>query len=444
MNANAVLLVAGAALLFLGSTPRQSDPVSPAGTVSHAEIHLQARIDAAAAGDTIVLSAGIYHGPVTIPLPVTLIGETGAVILGNGTGSVLTVEASGTTVENLEIRGSGLDLGKDNAGILVIGDSARVANVVLRENLHGIYVRGAQGVQLIGNHIVGLGALDEVPEVVGSADEGHHGDMHHTPARVQALMGNGLHLWDANGAVVEGNHVQHTRDGIYVSHTYGAVFRNNRIHDARYGIHYMYSSDNVVAGNELWQNVAGAALMFSRNLEIADNLLRDHAGFRAHGLLLQNVDGSSIRANTLQGNRVGLRMQNSSANELRGNGIHTNLVGMTLTPSSRDNALTRNEFGPNLKQLEITGPVPPGDWSVDGVGNRWHGALPMDLTGDGISEWPHHVVDLVAERGENFPYLQLLIGSPGIRGLEWALSRAPLPGTRYITDPHPLTRPVSR
>lgn len=444
MKANFGILAVGIALLFLSSTSLDGEPAAVHASVAEAERDLQGVIDAAGAGETVVLPAGTYLGPVTLPRPITLRGEAEVLILGNGQGSVVTLEAPGTTVENVEVRGSGMDLGKDNAGILVIGDSARILNVVLQENLHGIYVRGAQGVRLIGNRVVGLGALDEVPEVVGSADDGHHGDMHHTPARVQALMGNGLHLWDANGAVVEGNRVQHTRDGIYVAHTYGAVFRNNRIHDARYGIHYMYSSDNVVAGNELWQNVAGAALMFSRNLEIADNLLRDHAGFRAHGLLLQNVDASVIRANTLRGNRVGLRMQNSSANELRSNGISSNLVGMTLTASSRDNALTRNDFGPNLKQLELTGPVPPGDWSVDGVGNRWHGALPMDLTGDGISEWPHHVVDLVAERGEEFPYLQLLIGSPGIRGVEWALSRAPIPGTRYITDPHPLTQSARR
>jgi nitrous oxidase accessory protein NosD len=46
----------------------------------------------------------------------------------------------------------------------------------------------------------------------------------------------------------------------------------------------------------------------------------------------------------------------------------------------------------------------------------------------------------MAGRAEDSPHLQLLIGSPGIRVLEWALSRAPVPGMRHITDPHPLTR----
>jgi nitrous oxidase accessory protein len=222
------------------------------------------------------------------------------------------------------------------------------------------------------------------------------------------------------------------------------VFSGNRVHDCRYGIHYMYSSDNVVARNELYRNVAGPALMFSRNLEVSDNVLHDHGGMRAYGLLLQNVDASVIRRNEIRGNRVGMRLQNSSASDFYDNRIVGNLAGITLNSSSRDNTFTRNRIGPNLRQMELTGPVPPTRWSVDGIGNRWSGVLPMDLTGDGVSEWPHHEVDLMAERREAFPPAALLTGSLGIRAVEWALSRAPVPGMRYITDPHPLTREAPR
>lgn len=401
---------------------------------------LQRLVDGTAEGDTLLLEAGEYHGPATVSRRVTISGQEAARIVGSGRGSVLTLQADGIVVEHLEIRGSGRNLATDDAGILVTGDSVRIIGVRLRNNLHGVYVRGGKGARLVGNHVIGLGAWDDPPPVVGAGVAEHEEGPHHAAPGVRALMGNGLHLWNADGALVENNHVQDVRDGIYVSHTHRAVFRQNRVHDSRYAIHYMYSSDNVVAGNELWDNVAGAALMFSRNLEVSSNILRDHAGFRAYGLLLQNVDGSLIEQNTLRANRAGLRLQNSSANRFNGNRVLGNLVGMTINSSSRDNVFTRNRVGPNLKQLELTGPTPPAQWSVDGVGNRWDGALPLDLTGDGISEWPHHVVDVMAGRAEDFPYVQLLIGSAGIRGLEWALSRAPVPGTRHITDPHPLTR----
>jgi len=428
-------------VLLLGTATSIAVPQDHATSHTPPGASLQALVDAAAAGDTLVLEAGEYLGPVTVDRRVTIRGHGAARVVGNEHGSVLTIRANGVVVEDLEIVGSGRNLGTDDAGILVTGDSARIMGNVLHGNLHGVYVRGAKYIELIGNHVVGLGALDETPEVIG-ADAAAHEDTHHhhSPPGSQALMGNGLHLWNAEGAVVEGNHIQDVRDGIYVAFTNRAVFRRNRIHDSRYAIHYMYSSDNIVSDNELWNNVAGAALMFSRNLEVANNTLRDHAGFRAYGLLFQNLDASVIEQNVVHNNRVGLRLQNSSANHFGDNHITGNLVGITINSSSRDNDFTRNRVGPNLKQLELTGPVPPASWSVDGVGNYWNGALPLDLSGDGISEWPHHVVDVMAGQAEEFPYLQLLIGSAGIRGLEWALSRAPIPGTRHITDPHPITR----
>jgi nitrous oxidase accessory protein len=401
---------------------------------------VQAAIDAMLEGGTVILAAGEHRGPITISHRITIRGEGGARLVGERQGTVLVIEADGVVVEDLEIRGSGFDLSKDDAGVLVTGDAVRLANLRLRENLHGIYVRRGKNVELIGNQVVGLAAASDPPGGAGAGVMLRDEAFHHAPPRTASLMGNGIHLWDADGALVERNHIQHARDGIYVAHTSQAIFRENRVHDSRYGIHYMYSSDNVIVGNELWRNVAGPALMFSRNLEVTDNLLRDHSGFRAYGLLLQNVDSSRFRGNEIRGNRVGMRLQYSSANELVGNRLTGNLAGLALDSSSRDNSFTRNMIGVNLRQVELSGPVPPTRWTVGKVGNQWHDALPLDLSGDGIAEWPHHEVDLMADRREKFALVQLLTGSAGIRALEWALRRAPVPGMRYITDPHPLTR----
>ena len=401
---------------------------------------LQQIIDDTPSGNTLILLPGDHLGPVMISRTITLRGEPGARVIGDGSGSVITVEADSVRIEHLEVRGSGRDLSQDDAAIQVLGSDAYIAHIDARENLHGIYVRYGKRPHLVNNHIVGLAASGDDFQVEGAeaalrADAGHH-----APSGARALMGNGIHLFNATGARVEGNRIEHARDGIYVAHTSESIFRGNRIHDSRYGIHYMYSSNNVIADNELWANVAGPALMFSRELEVSGNLLRDHVGFRAYGILLQNVDASRIHDNEIRSNRVAMRLQQSSANDFRRNRIFGNLAGTTINSSSRDNAFTRNEFGQNMRQIELTGPAPPNDWSVDGVGNFWQSALPMDLTGDGISEWPHHEVDLMGERRERFPVVQLLTGSLGVRALEWALARAPTPGIPHITDPHPLVR----
>jgi len=47
---------------------------------------LQERIDVAAAGETIRVVAGVHPGPIIIKKSLTLIGEPGAEIRGNGLG----------------------------------------------------------------------------------------------------------------------------------------------------------------------------------------------------------------------------------------------------------------------------------------------------------------------------------------------------------------------
>ncbi len=427
-----------AAALF-SSTLAADEPTGPILAVSPSE-NLQERLDAAPEGATILLAPGVHRGPVTLARPMTLRGQAGAQLRGDGSGSVIQITGENVRVEALEVSGSGRDFATDDAGVLVLGKGATIQGLRLRENLHGIYVRRAARARVSGNEVIGLAADRTEPLAEAIPDDHLADDIHHNPPGAQALMGNGIHLFNARKAVVVDNEIHDVRDGIYVAHTTGAEFRGNRIHDSRYGIHYMYSSDNVITDNELWRNVAGPALMFSRNLEVSRNTLRDHGGFRAYGLLLQNVDMSQFHDNTIVGNRVGVRLQGCGGNDFRGNRVAGNLGGMTINSSSIDNTFTRNTFGFNLHQVELTGPVPPTSWSVDGVGNRWQGALPLDLNGDGISEWPHHEVDLMGDSRERFPASQLLIGSPGIRALEWALKRAPVPKLRYVTDPHPMVR----
>ncbi|MFW5925856.1 MAG: NosD domain-containing protein [Myxococcota bacterium] len=399
---------------------------------------LQEALEGAPAGGTIELSAGRHRGPVRVSHRLTIRGVEGALLEGNGQGSVLTLEGNGVRVERLRVARSGHDLSDDDAGVLVLGDDVHVEGVRVQRALHGIYVRGGKRARILDNEIVGLAATGDAPRPP-EADAPRDDGIHHNPRRTRALMGNGIHLWNTDGSVVARNHVHHARDGIYVAHSNQASFLDNRVHHSRYGIHYMYSHHNELRGNELWRNVAGAALMFSRDLEVTGNVLRDHGGFRAYGLLLQDVDGSTFRANHILANRVGMRLQNTNANTFVDNRVFANITGMRMGSASRDNTFTRNHIAANLHPVELTGPVPPTRWSVDGVGNYWDGAVPLDLTGDGISEWPHHEVDLLAEKRETFPPLQLLAGSAGIRWLQWAVRRAPVPGMRYITDPDPLT-----
>ncbi len=148
---------------------------------------LQPVLDRAASGDVIVLQGGEHQGPVTVNKTLTLEGESGAVVMGNGKGSVITVKAPQSIVRGLEVRGSGKDLYGMDSGIFVAqtATGARVEKNAIIGNLVGIYLHGARDSSALGNRIVGLreGRISEA--------------------------GDGISVWNAPGARVVGNDVSY-------------------------------------------------------------------------------------------------------------------------------------------------------------------------------------------------------------------------------------------
>ena len=97
---------------------------------------LQARIDTAAPGDTLVVLPGTYHAPLLIDKPLTLEGQGWPVIQGDGSGDVIRITAPYVTVRGFEVRGSGKSLDREDAGIRSSG-----ANTVLEKTTRDCVVR---------------------------------------------------------------------------------------------------------------------------------------------------------------------------------------------------------------------------------------------------------------------------------------------------------------
>ena len=113
----------GAALLLLltAAPGIARTVVAPAGKAA-------AAIAAAAAGDTVVLARGVHDGPLVLPKAIVLRGEPGAVVDGHGSGSVVTVGASGAVVEDLALRGTGRSVMRIDAAVrVVIGAGVRLS-----------------------------------------------------------------------------------------------------------------------------------------------------------------------------------------------------------------------------------------------------------------------------------------------------------------------------
>ncbi len=421
-------------------------PAHAAGEATLPAATLQARIDATAPGGVCELVAGVYRGPITIEYPLTLRGSPGAVIDGGREGSVIRVRSDHVRIEGLTIRGSGLSLGNDEAGIHVVGDSVAIINNRIESCLHGIYLREVQGGTIRGNTIVGATGGDLEP-VFDALTDGAPRLGASTEFCAVALLntnrrGNGIHLFSSTDLHIENNRVARTRDGIYFSFTDASVATGNHVSDTRYGLHYMYSNDNRFSQNYFNRNAAGAALMYSGGLTVENNDFSGNRGSRAYGMLLQSVDDSIIQSNRFSDNTIGLYAENCQHNRFAGNRVAGNYIGLRMGGSSADNRIAGNQFERNLHSAEFAGDADVNLWNDPQRGNRWQLTQSPDLDGDGVGELSHREADFLGDMRRRFPLAGLLSGSPGLELLRFAQSRSKLPDLPTIEDQHPLTMSI--
>ena len=400
---------------------------------------LQERIDSAEDGAEIVLEAGKYYGPITIDKPIYLRGNQGAHILGDGKSTVLTIRSNNVTIESIRFSNSGRSLEKDHAAIFVSGNDVALLRNAIDQSLHGIYLREAQNCRIEENIISGQTTkrvpIDD-PMAMGLQAEADG----LCTIRIDANQrGNGIHLWNSAGNIVNRNVISDTRDGIYFSFSHETRVTGNLARNVRYGLHYMYSDFNVFENNRFEQNAAGAAIMYSEGLLVRNNTFTNNSGYRAYGILAQSVDNTAFIDNAIARNTIGLYLENSNGNSLRSNSIRRNYVGVRLSSSSAKNTFTENQFLENLHPAESDEQSSSNQWASDGRGNHWPSSQPVDLDGDGASEFAHRQADLLGPHRRAFPMIGLLSESPFLKLLSFIHSRAALPGVLAIEDPAPLT-----
>ncbi|HKK04987.1 MAG TPA: nitrous oxide reductase family maturation protein NosD [Gammaproteobacteria bacterium] len=393
---------------------------------------LQAAVAAAAPGDTLVLAAGDYRVHLIIERPLTLQGRPGAVLDGAGQGNVITIRAPDTTVRDLAVVHSGRNLTKMNAGIFVERKAARVTiqGNRLDDVAFGIWLDGCADARIERNRIHGI------------------------PSIRSQDRGNGVHLFNVHGAVVAGNEIWQTRDGIYIDTSNGNTLRDNDIHDLRYGIHYMYSHHNRIVGNRTRHTRTGYALMQSNHLTVIGNRSEED---RNYGILMNYITYSEIRDNVIEDTARGrafvtggagvigaegkaIFVYNSPFNTINDNIFRGSDIGIHLTAGSEDNAVYDNAFLHNRNQVKYVASREQ-EWSHDGRGNYWSDYLGWDLDGDGVGDVPYEPNDGVDKLLWKYPLARMLMNSPAVATLRWVQSEFPVLRPPGVKDTHPLMHP---
>jgi nitrous oxidase accessory protein len=367
-------------------------------------------------GDRVVLQPGLHEGSIILSRAVELTGPATAVIRGEGTGNVITVDAPGVYIHGIKVTGSGLTLATQDSGIFVTpnGDNARIEDNRIDNNLIGIYLSGPDNAIVQNNDVVGRQDL-----------------------RVNE-RGNGIQLWNTPGSQVIGNRVSQGRDGIFVTTSRENLFADNVFRDVRFAIHYMYTNHSEIRGNRSYDNTVGYALMYSDHLQVIGNL---SDGDQDHGIMLNYANASNFRGNVVQhGGTKCVFIYNSNKNDFRDNMFEGCGIGVHFTAGSERNIIVDNAFIGNRTQVKYVG-TRWLEWSQNGRGNYWSDNAAFDLDGDGIADRPYRPNDMLDQVVWAHPSAKLLINAPAFQILKWAQSRFPALHPGGVVDSAPLMVP---
>jgi nitrous oxidase accessory protein len=381
---------------------------------------LQQAVDRASAGDVLEIARGTYAGPLSITKPLTLRGVKRPTISGGMSGDTIRVFSPDVVIDGLIVRDSGDDLKDQNAGIYIKPGAHRavVRHCDLTYNLFGLWIEKANDVRIEGNTITGKRDYNS------------------------SQRGNGIQLYNTNGARIIGNNIGFVRDALYIDVSHHAVFKGNRLHHSRYGSHYMNSYYNLWEDNDSYYNRGGLALMEVRNQVVRGNRTW---GNLDHGIMLRTMQDSVIENNIVAGNDRGLFIYDVEYVSIKGNLVVDNHVGVHLSAGSTRNVVQGNDFIGNREQVRYVGSRDEhwgGTSASDATkGNHWSNYLGWDRNGDGVGDIPYEANDLVDRLQWQHPAMKLLLGSPAVQALRLVGQQFPVLRAPSVVDSYPAMQP---
>jgi nitrous oxidase accessory protein len=369
---------------------------------------LQARIDAAPRGSVVMVERGVHQGSIVIRGPLSVVGAEGAVIDGNGLGSVVTIEGDDVLFRGFSVRNSGRQVTEEAAGIKVTGNRHRVEGNDVHDVYFGIHLGNGSHAVVQDNRIV-------------------PGERH------GARPGHGISAWHVQDAQFLRNRISEARDGILLSFTDRVVVAGNTVTKCRYGLHSMYSRDAKFEKNEVSANLLGSALMMSDRLVLRANRISQHRdGAAAYGVLLKDIGDLVAEDNEILSNRIGIYAEGVPSNPareavFRRNVIAGNEVGLALQ-STAALTLTDNRIAENLTDVRPLGRQLSAGmrWSREGRGNSWGQYRGYDADRDGVGDVPHRVEDAMDALIRRNPLVQAFLYTPAHLALEAAARMFPV------------------
>ncbi|MDG5760167.1 NosD domain-containing protein [Natronococcus sp. A-GB1] len=359
---------------------------------------IQEGIDTASRGATVFVPSGTYNvsDAIDVDRPVTVAGEEGTTVQGDGNGTVIRIEDDRAAVTDLQISGVG-DVAEADTEDRNLDDSEDVLEMAYGQGDAGIEVNGSErtvvenvSIETPANGVL----LRDSPEAVVrnvTVDGSDHWD--------DGYMG--VMTMRSPGGVIEDSHFRDGRDGIYTHRSHELIYRNNTLEGNRIGVHLMYTSDALIADNQILSaESTGIDVMTDpEHNAVVGNEIRD----TSQGLLMGGSQ-SYIAQNVITDTEVG--MTTAAGNSIyERNVISGNVEGVQANQLLPTNQVTNNDFIGNYRHATARLGV-LRVWTADGQGNYWEGAVgSSDGSSLERSYSPTHPVDERLHRVDGTPTL---------------------------------------
>ncbi|ADD67721.1 Parallel beta-helix repeat protein [Denitrovibrio acetiphilus DSM 12809] len=360
---------------------------------------LQEAIDNAPEGSTLVLGKGTYRGNIVINKQINIDGiDGGAVIVGDGTGTVITVNSSYVTLQNLSVRGSG-----DNHDFIDSCIAVKNADVVkIHDNKISDCLFGVN-LEQVNRSVVENNRIESKPFSLG-------------------LRGDGIRLWYSHLNVIRSNISNNVRDTVFW-YSSGNQIESNTVTNSRYSLHFMYADRNVVYNNTFNGNSVGAFFMFSHSSRVQKNKMLRGVGAFGIGIGMKECSDFLITDNTVLYNARGMYVDQSPhqpgmTNIYNNNQVMYNSVGIQFHGTTIESSFEGNTFKGNITDLSnnsLESKLELNKWLM----NDWDAYEGFDFDGDGFGDTPMVVMSYADSIWQYRPSAKFFYGTPALSLLDF-------------------------
>ena len=316
---NTVILRIALALMlilfvFTGTSSAATIVVDTDGSGDYTSI--QAAIDIATDGDTILVNSSTYYENVDVYKSVVLRGQnTGSgapVVDGMGSGDAITINADGVLIEKFNLINCNI---WPNVGIKVNSHNNIIKNNTASNNTYGIYVLNSNNNSLINNSISNNTFGISLENSINNSMDSNN---------VSFNQWGGINLFYSNNTSLNNNNVSfHQWIGIGLSS----------------------SNDNQLIGNNISNNKFGIDLYHSINNDLQNNNVSSNS---YHGIHLEYSGSNILTYNTMTGNTYNFMLQGDSDSEFNNQIDTTNLVNnkpIYYIKNASDTVYSSNDIG---------------------------------------------------------------------------------------------------